>query len=222
MNYQPSSPMKRLWNLISASAGVAFSNPASYRTYAPGDLILSHEDRLFLWEKEVEMVSSECGVNMTLLKEEYLILFDNITDVIINSSIHRSAHFSLYKNGEIVTRLNGKVGDFFYYNQTTDGGYILAGTIRSYGSGNKDGWLVKVGGEPEGTGNITMASQTGTGNIKRSIIVIPNRTERLAESPIQPVTSVPFDTNTIIPPKKTAGFEVVLAIIIYIAIYTIK
>lgn len=106
---------------LSGSAGAAFSGAASYRTYVPGDLILLHEDKLYLWEKEVEMVSSECGVNKTLLKEGYLILFDNITDIIINSSRYMSAHFSVYKNGEIVTQLNVKAGDFFYYNKTIDG-----------------------------------------------------------------------------------------------------
>jgi len=68
-----------LFLLLSGSAGTAFSITTSYRTYAPGDLILSHEDKLYLWEKEVEMVSSECGVNMTLLKEGYLFLFDNVS-----------------------------------------------------------------------------------------------------------------------------------------------
>ncbi len=101
---------------LSGSSGAAF-----YRTYVPGDLILLHEDKLYLWEKDVEMVSSECGVNKTLLKEGYLILFDNITDTIINSYRYMSAHFSLYKNGEIVTQLNVKAGDFFYYNKTIDG-----------------------------------------------------------------------------------------------------
>lgn len=57
------------------------------RTYALGDLILGHEDKLYLWEKEVEMVSRGCGENRTLLKEGYLFLFDNVTGIFINNSV---------------------------------------------------------------------------------------------------------------------------------------
>jgi hypothetical protein len=58
---------------ITNNVSQAFSSTASYSTYAPGDLIISHEDRLYLWEKDVPMVSRECGENMTLLKEGYLV-----------------------------------------------------------------------------------------------------------------------------------------------------
>jgi hypothetical protein len=104
---------------ITNNVSQAFSSTASYSTYAPGDLILSHEDRLYLLEKDVAMVSRECGENMTLLKEGYLFLFDNVTDNY--KELKRYADFSLYKNGEIVTKLNVKQGDFFYYNKTIDG-----------------------------------------------------------------------------------------------------
>lgn len=126
-------------------------------------------------------------------------------------------------NEQWMKTFGGKYDDeALFVNQTTDGGYILAGTTKSYGSGNKDGWLIKVSGEPEGTGNISVASQTGTGYTKRNITGIPNKTETLAASPTRTTTAVPPETSTIIPPKKTAGFKVVLAIIIFIAIYTTR
>lgn len=50
------------------SAGAAISNTSSYRTYAPGDLILS-EDRVYLPLYEGICVSWVCPKNMILLKE---------------------------------------------------------------------------------------------------------------------------------------------------------
>lgn len=115
-----------LLSLLAGSASAASSSPASYRTYAPGDLILSHEDKIYLWEKDVPMVSRECGENMTLLKEGYLFLYDNVDQIYIPASdgtveSKRSANFYLYKNGEIVKQLNVKEGEYFYYNKTIDG-----------------------------------------------------------------------------------------------------
>ena len=109
----------------------------------------------------------------------------------------------------------GKYDDeALFVNQTTDGGYILAGTTKSYGSGNKDGWLIKVSGGPEGTENIAVASQTETGNRKQNITRIPNKTETLAASPTQTVTAVP--------PENTAGFEIFLAITVLLMAITIR
>ena len=91
-----------------------------------------------------------------------------------------------------------------FVQETKDGGYVIAGTTESYGSGDSESWLIKVSGEPEGTENI-----------------ISNKTETLAASPTQTLTAVPTETSTIIPPEKTAGFEVVLAITILLAVYII-
>src|SRR3990170_1862265 len=72
--------------LLAGNSGAAFSTTSSYMTNAPGDLILSHEGRLYLWEKDVPMVTGECGENMTLLKEGYLFLYDNVTQIYIPST----------------------------------------------------------------------------------------------------------------------------------------
>ncbi len=99
-----------------------------------------------------------------------------------------------------------------FVQQTYDGGYVIAGTTESDSSGGSESWMVKVRGEPEGTKNIPLASQTENGNTKRNITGISNKTETLAASPAHTLTAVPPETSTIIPPEKTAGFEVILAI----------
>ena len=126
-------------------------------------------------------------------------------------------------NEQWMKTFGGKYDDeALFVNQTTDGGYILAGTTESYGSGNKDGWLIKVSGDPEGTGNIPVASQTETGNTKRNITGISNKTETLAASPTRTVTSVPTETSTIIPPENTAGFEGFLATMALLFAITVR
>ncbi len=80
-----------------------------------------------------------------------------------------------------------------YVRQTGDGGYILAGTTRSYGSGGKEAWLIKVGGAPVQTSKAPTAS------------------------PI--LTGVPTGTHKVSPTEKAAGFEAALAITILLAVY---
>ncbi len=90
-----------------------------------------------------------------------------------------------------------------FVQETKNGGYIIAGTTE-YSSGDRESWLVKVSGEPEGTENI-----------------ISNKTETLASSPTRILTAVPPETSTIIPPEKTAGFDAVISITIILAVHII-
>ncbi|MCX9009507.1 MAG: hypothetical protein OIN66_00150 [Candidatus Methanoperedens sp.] len=92
---------------------------------------------------------------------------------------------------------------FTSIQQTRDGGYIIAGTTNSYGSGGRDAWLIKVDGA-----SIEIA-EAPTGS----------PTETLAANPTQALTTVPTGTNTVKSFEKAAGFEVVLAIAILLAVY---
>jgi hypothetical protein len=107
-----------------------------------------------------------------------------------------------------------------FVQQTSDGGYVIAGTTESDSSGDSESWLIKVSGDPEGTGNISVTNRTGTWNIKRNFTGISNRTEKLAASPTQTLIAVPPETSTMIPPEKAAGFEVVMAIMMLLAVYS--
>lgn len=91
--------------------------------------------------------------------------------------------------------------------QTSDGGYVLAGLTNSYGSGEGDAWLIKVDGET----NITpLASMTN------KIPAIPKQTEKF----------FPESTNVTqketIQPKKTPAFEVLLSLLTVFCVYIIK
>jgi hypothetical protein len=87
--------------------------------------------------------------------------------------------------------------------QTKDGSYIIAGTTFS-SAGGSYAWVRKVGEEQTGIEKTQDASPT----------------ETPAAHPIQDLTSVPTGTNTTTPPEKAAGFELVLTITIFLAVYT--
>lgn len=86
-----------------------------------------------------------------------------------------------------------------YVRQTGKGGYILAGTTKSYGSGNKDAWLVKVSREPDDTANAPAKSTVEPSSSTRNKTAVPEMTASYRE--------------------KAAGFEVVLAIMVLLALY---
>jgi hypothetical protein len=91
---------------------------------------------------------------------------------------------------EMWKKIFGGEGDdeIDYAQQTWDGGYILAGTTKSYGSGNKDAWLIKVSDKPNRTTNPSTASPTKT------------------------LTAVPTEIHKVRSGEKATGFEVFLAI----------
>lgn len=93
----------------------------------------------------------------------------------------------------------GTSGDAAYsVQQTKDDAYILAGNTKSYGSGGSDAWLIKVGGA------LTETTET---------------TKAPTASPTQTLTAVSTGNQTVSPTEKIDGFEVILAITIFLAMY---
>ncbi len=107
----------------------------------------------------------------------------------------------LYGNKQWSRTFGGELDDeVSYVRQTGDGGYILAGNTRSYGSGKKDAWLVKMSREPDGNATVPVVN-----------------TNEIA-SPIPTLTAIPM--GTAIP--AVAGFEAVLAITALLLAITIR
>ncbi len=111
----------------------------------------------------------------------------------------------LYENGtEQWNMIFGGTQDdeFFSVWNTEDGGYVVAGTT-SDSSGGSYVKLIKVKGEKTKPVKIPTVSPTVT----------------LKASPIQTLTTVPTETLKVSPSEKAPGFEVVLSITIFLAVY---
>lgn len=91
----------------------------------------------------------------------------------------------------------------FSVQQTGDGDYIVAGTTY-FGAGKSYAWLRKVSEEQTETATPTASP-----------------TETQIATPTQTLRAVSNETQTVTPLEKAAGFEVVLAIAILLAVYKI-
>jgi len=83
--------------------------------------------------------------------------------------------------------------------QTSDTGYILAGTTWSYGAGKQDAWLVKV--------SLPAPTPTPTPTATGTQTVSPTQTPTVAE------------TQIVSPTEKAGGFELIYAITALSTIY---
>jgi hypothetical protein len=199
---------------------------SSGRTNAVGDLILA-TDKIFL-DPWYHGDSQNCVGNTTFLKEGYMLSLDNLNftsfpakDGVWGKTIW-IANFSLYKHGEVVKRsylthgdivkeINLTYGNIFYYNKTIDG--------REYTifEAKLDAIFLT-----ESCGTVLVILRPfyqysdGTGGIGEEIPVRSEETTGTSKTPAASPTEI-HNTN---PAEKSAGFETVLTITIFLVVFT--
>lgn len=124
---------------------------------------------------------------------------------------------------EIWNKTFGRTLDDGAYSiqQTSDGGYILAGYTKSYGAGDRDAWLIKVSNEISSIPAEKPVPLTNTTNMlpvtpKPSETFIPESTKIVENG----VKTTPKET---LEPRETPAFEAILSLLILlISVYRIK
>ncbi len=208
---------------LSASPAGSASNST-----ATGDLILAPE-KIYL-DPWYSGDSQDCPGNKTLLKEGYMLTIDslNFTSIPAKDGMWGKtiwvANFSLYKNGEVVKRsylthgdivkeINLTYGNIFYYNKTMDGKeYTII-------EAKLDAILLT-----ESCGTVLVILRPfyqysdGTGAVGLEIPISSGETTGTSKTQ----AASPTETHKVSLPEKAAGFEVVLAIAILLAVYTAR
>ncbi|TFH42921.1 MAG: hypothetical protein E4G94_05565 [ANME-2 cluster archaeon] len=105
------------------------------------------------WNKTFGLDGFDCAYSVVQTLDGGYVLAGTI-DTAKNPDLKDQIHYSdsdawLFKtdaNGNLEWSKTMKRDEARFVQQTSDGGYVIAGTMESYGSGGSDIWLVKVGG----------------------------------------------------------------------------